>query len=160
MLLATAFLGGLTYGLNFAPDVFLKNIIKGMRFLVVSLLVSFLFSISIAKEVPFTLEDRDRIIRLEENQKEGFKALMQRIDDTNKRIDDVINIMLWGFGVLFAGMMSLIGFVIWDRRSALAPAIRKTKELEEREEKIEKALKKLAEKNPEVKEALKEAGIL
>ncbi len=120
-----------------------------MRFLVVSLLVSFLFSISIAKEVPFTLEDRDRIIRLEENQKEGFKALMQRIDDTNKRIDDVINIMLWGFGVLFAGMMSLIGFVIWDRRSALAPAIRKTKELEEREEKIGR-----------VKEALKEAGIL
>ncbi len=43
-----------------------------------------------------------------------------------QRIDDVINIMLWGFGVLFAGMMSLIGFVIWDRRSALAPAIRKT----------------------------------
>ncbi len=127
-----------------------------MRFLVVSLLVSFLFSVSIAKEVPFTLEDRDRIIRLEENQ----KALMQRIDDTNRRIDDMINIMLWGFGVLFAGMMSLIGFVIWDRRSALAPAIRKTKELEEREEKIEKALKKLAEKNPEVKEALKEAGIL
>ncbi len=93
-----------------------------MRFLVVSLLVGFLFSIPIAKEVPFTLEDRDRIIRLEENQ----KALMQRIDDTNRRIDDMINIMLWGFGVLFAGMMSLIGFVIWDRRSALAPAIRKT----------------------------------
>ncbi|MEJ7620102.1 MAG: hypothetical protein WKI46_04710 [Aquificaceae bacterium] len=41
-----------------------------------------------------------------------------------QRIDDVINIMLWGFGVLFAGMMSLIGFVIWDRRSALAPAER------------------------------------
>lgn len=145
-----------------------------MRFLLFVLLLSFLLSYPLAKEVPFTLEDRDRIIRLEENQKEGFKALMQRIDDTNKRIDDInkriddtnkriddmISIMLWGFGVLFAGMMSLIGFVIWDRRSALAPAIRKTKELEEREEKIEKALKKLAEKNPEVKEALKEAGIL
>ncbi len=131
-----------------------------MRYLLFVLLLSFLLSYPLAKEIPFTLEDRDRIIRLEENQREGFKALMQRIDDTNKRIDDMISIMLWGFGVLFAGMMSLIGFVIWDRRSALAPAIRKTKELEEREEKIEKALKKLAEKNPEVKEALKEAGIL
>ncbi|QID32248.1 hypothetical protein [Pampinifervens florentissimum] len=131
-----------------------------MRSLVFVLLLSFLLSYPLAKEISFTLEDRDRIIRLEENQKEGFKALMQRIDDTNKRIDDInkriddtnkriddmISIMLWGFGVLFAGMMSLIGFVIWDRRSALAPAIRKTKELEEREEKIEKALKKLAEK--------------
>ncbi|MEJ7553846.1 MAG: hypothetical protein WKI48_03770 [Aquificaceae bacterium] len=138
------------------------------------LLLNFLLSYPLAKEISFTLEDRDRIIRLDENQREGFKALMQRIDDTNKRIDDInkriddtnkriddmISIMLWGFGVLFAGMMSLIGFVIWDRRSALAPAIRKTKELEEREEKIEKALKKLAEKNPEVKEALKETGIL
>ncbi len=138
-----------------------------MRYLLFVLLLSFLLSYPLAKEIPFTLEDRDRIIRLEENQREGFKAIMQRIDDTNKRIDDtnkriddMISIMLWGFGVLFAGMMSLIGFVIWDRRSALAPAIRKTKELEEREEKIEKALKKLAEKNPEVKEALKEAGIL
>jgi len=131
-----------------------------MRFLVFILLLGLLLSYSLAREVPFTLEDRDRIIRLEENQREGFRALMQRIDDTNKRIDDMISIMLWGFGVLFAGMMSLIGFVIWDRRSALAPAIRKTKELEEREEKIEKALKKLAEKNPEVKEALKETGIL
>ncbi|WPM32959.1 hypothetical protein IAE16_04580 [Hydrogenobacter sp. T-2] len=131
-----------------------------MRFLVFILVLGLLLSYSLAKEVPFTLEDRDRIIRLEENQREGFRALMQRIDDTNKRIDDInkriddtnkriddmISIMLWGFGVLFAGMMSLIGFVIWDRRSALAPAIRKTKELEEREEKIEKALKKLAEK--------------
>ncbi len=131
-----------------------------MRSLVYILLLGFLLSYPLAKEISFTLEDRDRIIRLEENQREGFKALMQRIDDTNKRIDDtnkriddtnkriddMISIMLWGFGVLFAGMMSLIGFVIWDRRSALAPAIRKTKELEEREERIEKALKKLAEK--------------
>ena len=138
-----------------------------MRSLVYILLLGFLLSYPLAKEIPFTLEDRDRIIRLEENQREGFRAIMQRIDDTNKRIDDtnkriedtnkriedtnkriddMINIMLWGFGVLFAGMMSLIGFVIWDRRSALAPAIRKTKELEEREERIEKALKKLAEK--------------
>ncbi|RME09682.1 MAG: hypothetical protein D6804_05520 [Aquificota bacterium] len=93
-----------------------------------------LFSLVSAKEVPFTLEDRERIIRLEE----GQKALMQKIEDTNKRIDDVReeirdlkNFMLWGFGVLFAGMMTLIGFVIWDRRTALSPAIRRTEALKE-----------------------------
>ncbi len=90
------------------------------------LLLVFVFMVGfvLAKEVPFTLEDRERIIRLEE----GQKVTIQRIEDTNKRIDDVISIMLWGFGVLFAGMMTLIGFVIWDRRTALAPAIRKAKE--------------------------------
>jgi len=45
-----------------------------------------------------------------------------RIDDVNKsingRIDDTNNILLWGFGVLFAGMFVLVGFVIWDRRTA------------------------------------------
>ncbi len=88
--------------------------------LVLAIFLNFAF----AREVPFTLEDRERIIRLEE----GQKAIIQRIEDTNRRIDDVISIMLWGFGVLFAGMMTLIGFVIWDRRTALAPAIRKAKE--------------------------------
>ncbi len=90
------------------------------------LLLVFVFMVGfvLAKKVPFTLEDRERIIRLEE----GQKAIIQRIEDTNKRIDDVISIMLWDFGVLFAGMMTLIGFVIWDRRTALAPAIRKAKE--------------------------------
>jgi len=68
--------------------------------------------------------------------------------------------LLWGFGLLFGGMGLLIGFVLWDRRTALAPAIRKNKELEEREEKLERALKKLAEKDPKVAEILKDLGLL
>jgi len=32
----------------------------------------------------------------------------------------------------FAGIFALIGFVLWDRMTALAPAIRKNRELEER----------------------------
>lgn len=110
------------------------------------------FSLSFAKEVSFTQEDRDRLIKLEAKVDEGFKALNQRIDDTKaslqkqidslqKQIDDLKTFMLWGFGILFGGMEILIGFVIWDRRTALAPAIRKTQELEEREERLERAFK-------------------
>jgi len=120
-------------------------------------------TVSFAKAIPFTQDDRDRLIRLEE----GQKALNQRIDDLNKRIDDLNKridglqtFMLWGFGILFGGMGILIGFVIWDRRTALAPAIKKYKELEEKEEKIEKALKELAEKDPKIAEALKHVGLL
>jgi hypothetical protein len=68
--------------------------------------------------------------------------------------------MLWGFGILFGGMGILIGFVIWDRRTALAPVIRKNKELEEREERLEKALKELAAKDLKVAEALRHVGLL
>jgi hypothetical protein len=111
------------------------------------------------------------IIRLEE----GFKATNQRIDgleksinqridglekSINQRIDDLRNLMLWGYGILFGGMGILIGFVIWDRRTALAPAVRKSKELEEREERIERALREYAKKEPGLAEALKNSGLM
>jgi len=122
---------------------------------------------SYAEEVPFTLEDRDRLIRVEE----GLKSTNQRIDDLNRRldeglksvnqrIDDLRALILWGFGILFGGMGLLMGFVIWDRRTALAPAIKKTRELDESKEKIERVLKELASKDPKVAEALKIAGLL
>ncbi|MEK6545640.1 MAG: hypothetical protein AABZ28_03815 [Nitrospinota bacterium] len=133
------------------------------------------------KEVPFTLDDRDRLIRVETKVEEGLKAVNQRIDGLDKRIDGLDKridgldkridgldkridglqtIMIGGFGIIASGMIALVGFVLWDRRTALAPAIRKNKELEEREEKIERALKELAYKDPNVAEALRHVGLL
>ena len=102
-----------------------------------------------AAEVSFTQEDRDRLIRLETKQDEGFKATNQRIDD----LRDLVYIVI-------GGMLGLIGFVLWDRRSALAPAIRKNKELEEREDRLEKILKEYALKEPKLAEVLKSVGLL
>jgi len=119
---------------------------KGIKVILILIILCF-FNGAIfpyEKEVPFTQEDRDRIIRLEEGLKsvnqriddtnkrleEGLKSVNQRIDDTNKRIeeglksvnkriDELRDFMLWGFGLLFGGMGLLIGFVLWDRRTAL-----------------------------------------
>ena len=52
-------------------------------------------------------------------------------------------------------MGMLIGFVIWDRRTALAPAIKKYKELEERGDLLEKALKEFARQEPRLAELLR-----
>ena len=73
---------------------------------------------------------------------------------------DLQSFLLWGFGIVFAGIFALIGFVLWDRRTALAPAIRKNQDLEERENKVESALKEYAEKEPRLKEAMKHAGLM
>ena len=101
-------------------------------------------------------EIRERLIRIEERMvtKEELKA---EIKDVKSEIKEF---MLWGFGVTFAGIFALIGFVLWDRRTALAPAIRKNRELEEREEKVEKALREIALKDGNVREALKHVGLL
>ena len=109
---------------------------------------------------------------------DGFKALNQRIDDTNRRFDDtnrridelkqdltqrideLRQILLWGIGIVFAGMVSLVGFVLWDRRSVLTPAVRQMDDLREREEKLEAALREYASKSPELAESLKKMGLL
>jgi len=86
-------------------------------------------------------------------------SINDRIDDVNNRINNMTNLMLWGFGVLFAGMFALVGFIIWDRRTALAPAIRKNKEIEEKQERIEKALKEFAMREPRLDDILKRMGL-
>jgi DNA repair exonuclease SbcCD ATPase subunit len=93
-----------------------------------------------------------------------MKDVRREIKDVRNEIKDVRNEMkdflLWGFGVTFAGIFALIGFVLWDRRTALSPAIRKNKELEEREERIERVLKEYAIKEPKLAEILKQVGML
>ncbi|MFA4835452.1 MAG: hypothetical protein WC749_05205 [Dehalococcoidia bacterium] len=91
---------------------------------------------------------------------ERLARLETKVEGLQRQIDDIKTFMLWGFGILFAGMMTLIGFVLWDRRTALAPAIRKNKELEEREERIEKALREYAKKEPGLAEVLKNLGLM
>jgi len=119
---------------------------------------------SYGKEIPFTQEDRDRLIRLETKVEEGHRSLNQRIDDMNQRIDDLRGemndlktFMLWGFGILFGGMAVLMTVVIWDRRTALSPVIRRNKELEER---VETVFKEYAKIEPKFAKVLKTIGFL
>jgi len=141
-------------------------------------LVLMLFVITLAKEVPFTQEDRDRIRNVElkvERLEEGQKHLQKQIDelkrdtqrqfdelkkDTQRQFDELRTFLYWGFGILFGGMGILIGFVIWDRRTAVEPVARKLREIEEKEEKIERFIKELARKDPEIKEIAKKEGLI
>lgn len=67
------------------------------------------------EEVPFTLEDRDRLIRIETSLKE-FK------ESVDRRFEQVMTFM-WILSSVFGGLVAVtIGFAIWDRRTALAPA--------------------------------------
>jgi len=129
------------------------------RFLFAFSFLGFL-SLALAKEVPFTQEDRDRLIRLEVKVEEGQKALQVQINGLQKQIDDIRTLMLWGFGVLFSGMGILIGLLMWDRRTAISPVVKKTRELEDRSDRMEKVLKDLAKEDSKIAEALKRAGLL
>jgi vacuolar-type H+-ATPase subunit I/STV1 len=83
-----------------------------------------------------------RVTRVEE----GLKRVEQRLDDLRQ-------VVLWGFGVTFAGIFALIGFVMWDRRTAINPAIRRI-------ERIEEVLRRLSKDNPNLAETLRNSGLL
>ena len=87
-------------------------------------------------------------------------GLDQRMDRLDQRMDRLESTMVAGFGLLFTSMIGLVGFVLWDRRTALAPAVRKNRELEEREDRVEKVLKEYAMEEPKLREILKRTGLL
>jgi len=91
------------------------------------------------REVPFTQDDRDRLIRMEErigalekSTSERIEALgkstAERTSATNERIISLeksidirfnaINNLLY---FILAGMFGLIGLIFWDRRSYVKP---------------------------------------
>jgi len=90
----------------------------------------------------------------------GQKGLNRRVDDLRSELKGDINDLRNLTYVVLAGIIALIGFVIWDRRSALSPVITKTKELEERDDITLRALKEYALKQPKMAEVPKSLGIL
>ena len=115
-----------------------------------------------------------RMVRLETKVEEGQKSHEKQIDSLQNQIgglqsqinglqnqmNGLQNMIMGGFGILLTGMMALVGFVLWDRRTALTPAVRKVEALEKKEESLERALKEFAMKEPRLTEALKVAGVL
>lgn len=101
-----------------------------MKFLVIVLM---LFAFSFSKEVPFTLEDRDRLVRMD----------------------------VWIItGVFTAITVATIGFAVWDRRTAIKPLDDKVKKLERENQVFLDALKRLADKDKELFELLKKYNLM
>lgn len=129
------------------------------------------------------------LIRIEENQKslqrqiddnykhlqrqidDNYKHLQRQIDDNQKSLQQQINNlqqqinelradMKWGFGIMWMGMFALMGFILWDRRTALLPTIHQLRDLEQREEKVEKVLREYAEKESKLAPVMRAAGLL
>ena len=131
-------------------------------------LILLLVVIGSAGAVERTLEISDReIVERLTRLEEGQKGLNEKIDNVRDelrgdigelgdRIDDLRGLIY----VALAGIIALIGFVIWDRRTAIAPVVRENRELAEREKRLENVLKEYARKEPRLLETLKSFGIL
>ncbi|MCX7680317.1 MAG: hypothetical protein N2316_14035, partial [Spirochaetes bacterium] len=61
---------------------------------------------------------------------------------------------------IFVQTVGVVGFVLWDRRTALSPVASKARELEEREFRVEQALREMGRADKKTAEILKRVGIL
>ena len=100
-----------------------------------------------AQEQPiaYTQADRDRMVRVE-TKVEAMQSQINRLED---KFDSYF---MWGFGLVLMSIFGLIGFIIYDRRTTLAPVENKT-------ERILKVLREAAEKDPVIREALKRTAL-
>ena len=119
------------------------------------------------KEISFTLDDRDRIIRLEEKFDSKFEAINARFEAINERFDyqqqqinDLKNMFYWGFGIVIALIIFLLGYIIWDRRTALIPVREKNFDVSEKNKLLLKILKEYSQKQPELAKIMKLHGLL
>ncbi len=132
------------------------------------------FTLSISAQeqqvVPYTLADRDRLSRveaeieilstkitsLEEKMDVKFEAVNARFDSVNERIDS----LFWMMGLMAAFMIFLLGYTIWDRRTALKPALEKSASAEDKNKNLIIALREYARKHPDLADILKTHGLL
>ncbi len=101
----------------------------------------------------------ERLTRLEEGQKglnKRFDDVNKRFDDVNKRIDMLANLMY----VIIAGIFGLIGFVVWDRKTAMKPVREDISKVESKVDRFLAVLRALAEEDKRVAEILKRFNLL
>ena len=137
---------------------------------------------AVVREVPFTLEDRDRMIRTEQKVEgldskidtkvNGLRAEMNaRFEAVDKqfigvdkqftglrsemsaRFEQLFNFLYAIIGIFTVMTMSVFGFAFWDRKISLAP-------LKKENLKTLNALRDFAEHQPKLREILKNAGLM
>jgi len=102
--------------------------------------------------IPFTLGDRDRLVRLEANQ----RAYEYRFDAIDKRLDSLQTLIYFALGAIF----SMFGFILWDRRSYMKPIKAEQENQKEKIKLIEQILKESSTDISKLFEVLKTHGFL
>src|SRR5665647_814805 len=124
--------------------------------------------------VPYTLADRDRailtdakistleakIIALNDKMEVRFESIDKQFMYQQKQIDDIKILFYWGFGILITLLIFILGYMIWDRRTAMQPALAQASKAEENSRNLITTLREYSKKHADLAEILRTHGIL
>ena len=103
--------------------------------------------------VPYTLADRDRAVRTE-------ASIELKFESQQRQLDDLKILFYWGFGILITLFIFMLGYMIWDRRTAMQPALIQASRAEENSRNLITTLRDYSKKHPDLAEILRSHGIL
>jgi len=140
-------------------------------FFVSLLFLSLLNLPSMAQEqqvvVPYTLTDRDRAILTEakistlDARISALDARMKvKFENQQRQLDDIKTLFYWGFGILITLFIFMFGYMIWDRRTAMKPALEQASKAEENSRNLMAMLREYSKKHPDLAEILRTHGML
>ena len=145
------------------------NLTKSSLFISLLLILMGMSTGIFAEEVPFTLEDRDRLIRMETTLREfkesidkRFEQLDKRFEQVDKRLEFIQNLMI-GMLAVFGSLCGVfVGLLLWDRKTFKEKAKEEAvKAVEEGKVKvILESLREYANLEPRLKDALKKFNLL
>ena len=117
--------------------------------------------------VPYTLADRDRTIRIEakmetlENKIDALESKMNvKFESIQIQINQLNTLFFCGFGIMITLFVFMMGYMIWDRRTVLQPALDMATTSEAKSTALVLALREYAKKHADLAEILKSHGIL
>jgi len=157
---------------NFVIDYF------AMKKLLILVLVLLFSGILRAQEqqvvVPYTLADRDRAILTDGkiNTLEVKISMLEakiialdnkmevKFESQQRQLDDLKTLFYWGFGIMITLFIFMFGYMIWDRRTAMQPALEKSMDAEAKSANLIRALRDYSKKHADLAEILKSHGIL
>ena len=113
--------------------------------------------------VPYTLADRDRAIQTEAKINAldvRFESIDKQFMYQQKQIDDIKTLFYWGFGILITLLIFMLGYMIWDRRTAMQPALEQAAKAHENSRNLILTLREYSKKHADLAEILRTHGIL
>ena len=119
------------------------------------------------QEVAYTLEDRDRAIRTEERiealetKMEALETKMDiKFESQQQQINDLKTMFFWGFGIMITLMIFMLGYTIYDRRTAMHPIREKADRTENNLQSLIRALREKAQNDDQLAQILRSHGLL
>lgn len=138
--------------------------------------------------VPYTLADRDRLIKVEteigalrnemnslrseigslrsemnslRNEVDArFETIDKQFTYQQQQINDLKTLFFWGFGIMLTLMIFMLGYMIWDRRIALKPALDRAENANDKTHNLISVLREYARNHPDLAEILRANGLL